>query len=220
MIRILKKVVLHPIFIYLLIAALECISYNPNSKKIIQNEMPKVGDNFGIINDPSVYYYSGKGKYSYPSADCYFSHGNPTFDTPYKEGGVKTIPKSIADQIPLLGSMCDTEKVKVVAVKNSSIFKKYFSTNYLLDHFSNVSHVLSYMILAFSILFYFKSRKYKYWIAFWACFLGGGLLEGVQYFFIVGRTASYDDQLLNCIGAILGITLFWIFRKLPFLKLD
>jgi len=201
------------------IAALECISYNPMSEKIILNEMPKVGDNFGIINDQSIYYYSGKGKYSYPSADCYFEHGNPAFDTSYEDGGVKTIAKSIADQIPLLGSMCGTEEIEVVASKNNSVLKKYSSTNYLLDHFSNISHVLSYLILSFSILFYYKSRKNKNWIAFWACFLGGGLLEGVQYFFIVGRTASYEDQALNCVGAVLGIVLFWTFKKLPFLKL-
>ena len=150
MIRILKRVVFHPVFIYILIALLECISYNPNAIKTIQNEMPKVGDNFGIINDQSIYYYSGKGKYSYPSVDCYYSHGNPTFDTPYKDGGLKTIPKSIADQIPLLGSMCDIGQVKILAVKKNSVVNQYFSTNYLLDHFSNVSHVLSYLVLSFS----------------------------------------------------------------------
>lgn len=219
MIKILKKVVFHPVFIYILIALLECISYKPNSKKIVENEMPKIGDNFGIINDQAIYYYSGKGKYSYPSVDCYYSLGNPTFDTPYKEGGIKTIPKSIADQIPFLGSMCDSERAKIVAVKKNSVLKQYLSINYLLDHFSNISHLLSYMILSFSILIYFKSKKYKYWIAFWACFLGGAILEGVQYFFIVGRTASYEDQLLNCLGAIFGIVLFWVFRKLPFFKL-
>lgn len=220
MTKIIKKVVFHPVFIYLLIAALESIPYKPNSEKIILNEMPKIGENFGIINDQSIYYYSGKGKYSYPSVDCYFGNGNPSFDTPYKDGGIKTISKSIADQIPLLGSMCGAEKVKVVANKNNSVLKKYSSTNYLLDHFSNISHVLSYLILSFSILFYFKSRKSKYWIAFWACFLGGGLLEGVQYFFIVGRNASYEDQILNCLGAIIGIVMFWTFKKLSFLKLS
>ncbi|PWA05677.1 VanZ family protein [Flavobacterium psychrotolerans] len=218
MIRVFKKVLIHPVFIFFLIALLECIPYHPISEKIAQYEMPKVGDNFGILNDQSIYYYSGKGKYSYPSVECYFSLGNPTFDTPYKDGGIKTIAKSIADQIPLLGSMCGKEKLKVVKNKNNIPLKRYFSTNYLLDNFSNLSHVLSYLILAFSILFYVKYRNNNYFLAFFFCFLGGGLLEFVQYFFIVGRTASYQDQVLNCVGAILGIMSFWFFKKLVFWK--
>lgn len=218
MIRIFKKALIHPLFIFLLIAVLECIPYHPNIKKIVQYEMPKVGDNFGIPNDQAIYYYSGKGKYTYPSVECYFSLGNPTFDTPYKDGGLKTIAKSIADQIPLLGNMCGKEKLNSVRSENSIPLKRYFSTNYLLDNFSNLFHVLSYLILAFSVLFYANRESNYYLLAFSACFLGGGLLEFVQYFFIVGRTASYEDQLLNCVGAILGITSFWFFKKLIYGK--
>jgi VanZ family protein len=77
---------------------------------------------------------------------------------------------------------------------------------------------MSYLILALSISYHFKSRRNKYWLAFAGCFLGGGLLELIQKFFIVGRTASLDDQVLNCIGAVIGIILFWLLRKFNFFK--
>jgi hypothetical protein len=211
MLQNLKNVLIHPVFIYIVIAMLECIKYDNHA--IIQNEMPNVGDNFRTINNQTVYYFSGKGKYSYSSIDCYFSYENPPFELSAKEGGIKTINSSIADKIPLLGSMCDNQKVKTERINKYSPIKKYFSTNFLLDNFSNIAHLLSYFILALSLLLYLKSTKNNYWIAFGFCFIGGGLLEFIQKFFIMGRTASFEDQLLNCTGAILGITLYWIFKK-------
>jgi hypothetical protein len=217
MFRNFKKLVFQPLFIYTIIAMLECISYNVD-KPVVLNEMPKIGDNFGTIGSPTVYYFSGKGKYTYPSAECFLSYGNPPFSTNYKEGGIKKINKEIADRIPLLGTMCGIKKTNIKKSKTTPSIKRFFSTNYLLDNFSNISHVLSYLILALSIAFHFKSHKNKYWLAFILCFIGGASLEFVQKYFIVGRTASFEDQFLNCVGAVLGISLFWILKKYNFFK--
>lgn len=211
MFRKLKKILIHPIFIYAVIAMLECIKYDDHT--FVQNVMPNVGDNFKTKDSDAVYYFSGTGKYSYSSIDCYFSYKNPPFELSATEGGIKTINASIADNIPLLGGMCDHQKIKTEKINTYSPIKKYFSTNYLLFNFSNASHIISYFIFVFSILFYIKTTKNKYWIAFGLCFIGGGLLELVQKFFIEGRTASFEDQLLNCLGAILGIMLFCFFQK-------
>ena len=51
-------------------------------------------------------------------------------------------------------------------------------------------------------------RSKKYWIAFIVSFIAGGLLEFVQKFFVVGRSASIDDQLRNTIGALLAVGLY------------
>ncbi len=212
------RILIHPLFIYTIIALLECISFNPNAKKEVLYELPYVGDNFGILNSQAVYYYSGKGKYEYTSPECYFSYGNPTFDKSYKEGGIKTIDQSIADQIPLLGSMCD-ENTEIKEKNNSTIFlKRYFSRNYLLNNFSSISHVLFYILLSMSIIFHFNMQKYKYGYAFLGCFLGGAILELIQKYYIFGRTASVEDQVLNSIGAILGILLFHALDRFKFIE--
>jgi VanZ family protein len=211
------KIIIHPIFIYAIIAFLECIPFYPNAPKVVLHEMPKAGDNFGIPNSEAVFYYSGKGKYAYTSGDCYFSHGNPTFDISYKEGGIKTIDKVIADKIPFLGSMCDDEKK--VTVKNNSFEKGYFfSTNFLLYYFSGVSHIICYFVLALSCLYYLRSRKNKYLVTFLAIFIGGAVLEFVQEIFIMGRNASIEDQVSNCFGAVLGMLLFWMLLKTRFFQ--
>ena len=136
------KVLIHPLFIYRIIFALECIPYHPNAKLVVLHEMPKAGDNFRTQNSEAVYYYSGKGKYGYTTPECYFGYVNPTFDISYKDGGIKTIDAVIGDKIPLLGSMCDEEK-KVEVKTNRSRVTNFFSTNFLLDYFSNVSHILA-----------------------------------------------------------------------------
>lgn len=201
-------IIIHPIFIYFIIAFLECIPYHSNSKSVVLLEMPKVGDNFRAENNEAVYYYSGKGKYGYPSIECFYSFGNPTFDLDYKKGGIKTIEKSIAERIPLLGSMCDKDQMKIDVQEPKSPLNQYLTLNYLLFNFSNISHILFYILLAFCTIFHFRTSDYKYWLGFIACFLGGALLEFIQYFFVFGRSASWEDQALNTIGAIVGILLY------------
>lgn len=212
MFRILRIIAAHPVFVYLIIIMLECIPYVKHTK--IFNEIPEAGVNFRPADSPTVYYYSGKGKYAYVSADCYFSFGNPPFETSPEAGGIKTLNKEIADAIPLLGEMCGGQKIENAAMKTVSPYKKFLSTNYLLDEYSNISHVISYMLLSLSLLFYFRPRKNLFVVVFAICFTGGAILEFVQKYFIEGRTASFEDQFLNCVGATLGILIFIGIRKL------
>jgi len=204
MFRNFKATLLNPLFVFCMIAALECIPYGGERASVL-NEMPLTGDNFKTQDDQTIYYYSGQGKYSYPSAACYFGFGNPSFETNYRDGGVKTIEKRIAESIPLLGTMCGAQRIKPIHTNKSSLAKQLLSTNYLLDNFSNISHFISYFLLSLSLLRYYKFHNKKYWVSFGLCFLGGGVLEFVQLLFVKGRTASFEDQLLNCIGALLGI---------------
>ena len=125
--------------------------------------------------------------------------------------------ESIAAKIPLLGNMCE-DKAAIIESKKEPSADRFLSTNYLLDNYSKMSHFISYLILAFSILYHYRKRKINYFIVFGLCFLGGGLLELVQEFFIVGRSASLEDQYLNCEGALLGMLLFWSISKTPFSK--
>jgi VanZ family protein len=207
------KILIHPLLIYAVIAVLECIPYESDLGKKVYHEMPKVGDNFQMKGDLAVYYFTGKGKYSYDSSDCYFSFGNPSWGAKYEDGGIKTIDAEIANQIPLLGNMCE-EKAKVAFVKSTVTKEKIYSTSFLLDYFSGVSHILSYLVLSLSILYHLRLQKNKYSVTFIAIFIGGGLLEFVQEFFIIGRNASFEDQFSNCFGAILGMSFFWVLSKI------
>ncbi|WP_309642449.1 VanZ family protein [Flavobacterium sp.] len=215
MVRKIVKILIHPIFIYAVIASLECIPYESDLGKKVYHEMPKIGDNFKKKGDLGVYYYTGKGKYSYATPDCYFSFGNPSWGAKYEDGGIKTVDAEIANQIPLLGTMCD-EKSKVIFVKSIATKEKIYSTNFLLNYFSGVSHLLSYLVFSLSILYHLRSQKNKYWVAFVTVFIAGGLLEFVQEFFIEGRNASFEDQNSNCLGAIIGIIVFWTLSKIKF----
>jgi hypothetical protein len=206
------KFLIHPLLIYGLIAILECIPYESDLGKKVYHEMPKIGDNFQLLGDLSVYYYTGKGKYSYSTPDCYFSFGNPPWGAKYQDGGIKTIDAKIANQIPLLGKMCD-EKTKVNFAKSTTTKERLFSTNFLMDYFSGISHLISYFVLSISILYHLRINKNKYWVTFVGIFIGGGILEFVQEFFIEGRHASVEDVNSNCLGAIMGMILFWIFIK-------
>jgi hypothetical protein len=216
MTRKIIRILIHPLFIYLIISLLECKPYISHINKTIYNEMPKIGDNFATLNEQMVYYYNGNGKYLYSSSECYFELGNPSWATSYKEGGIKTISVTIANRIPLLGDMCNKSK-NIPKKENPKSIDKYFSFTYLIDNFSNLSHVLFYVLLSFSTIFNLYMNRNKYWIALLACFIGGGLLEIIQQYFIVGRTASWDDQMLNSIGAIIGIALFYISDRLKFI---
>lgn len=213
MIKKVIRIIIHPLFVYLIIAFLQCIPYVTNNTKLILNEMPNAGENFRIIGSDAVYYYSGRGKYGYPDIDCYYRYGNPAFDVDYKNGGIKTIEKSIADEIPLLGSMCDNAQKIIEAKNQKSTLNHYFSINHVLFYFSDISHVCFYALLACCTIFHFRTRKHNYWLAFFACFLGGAFLEMIQYFFVVGRSASWEDQGLNSLGAIIGMFLFWILDR-------
>ncbi|MFN9108661.1 MAG: VanZ family protein, partial [Bacteroidota bacterium] len=211
---------IHPAFIFLVIAVLECRPYYNNLSKKIYNELPQIGENFKSPNEDMIYYYNGKGKYTYSSVDCFFRLGNPSWSASIEEGGIRTIDAKIAAQIPLLGDMCEKDKrssdeVSQLQKKNGGgNVKNYFSFNYLIDNFSDFAHVFSYVILALSICYQLIESKFKYWIAFWGCFVGGAVLEFAQYFFVVGRTASWSDQLGNSIGGLIGIAVFWALHKL------
>lgn len=211
------RILIHPLFIYCIIASLECIPYVSHADKRVYHEMPKVGDNFKTKDLEYVYYFSGKGKYTYSSSECYFNLGNPSYGTNYKDGGIKTIDKAIADKIPLLGDMCDKNN-NVKLVKTTALKEKIFSTNFLLDYFSGISHIFSYLILSLSLLYHLRTQKSKYGITFICVFLGGGILEFVQEFFIEGRHASYEDQISNCTGALAAMLIFWIFSKTTLYK--
>jgi hypothetical protein len=206
------KFLIHPLLIYGVIAVLECIPYESDLGKKVYHEMPKIGDNFQPVGDLDVYYYTGKGKYSYSTPDCYFGFGNPSWGAKYQDGGIKTIDAKIANQIPLLGKMCD-EKTKVNFAKSTKTKERFFSTNFLMDYFSGISHLISYFVLSISILYHLRIKKNKYWVTFMSVFMGGGILEFVQEFFIEGRHASVEDVNSNCLGAILAMVLFWIFSK-------
>jgi len=207
------KILIHPLFIYCIIATLECIPYESDLGKKVYHEMPKVGDNFQAKGDLGVYYYTGEGKYSYGTADCYFSLGNPYWGAKYEDGGIKTIEVAIANQIPLLGNMCE-QKIEGPVKKGKASKNNFFSTNFLLDYFSGVSHFISYLILSLSLLYHLRLRKVKYWLTFVIVFIVGGILEFVQEFFIEGRHASYEDQISNSMGAVIAMLLFWILSKM------
>lgn len=218
MLRKFFNLMIHPAFIYGCIFILECIPYDTSDNKEGKglHELPKVGDNFAIVESKAIFYYAGNGKYEYTSVDCYFGYGNPSFNAKYEDGGLKIIDKEIADKIPLLGNMCDKQDnqlVSIVANSRNTLVKKATSTNYLLDHFSEVSHFMTYFVLSLSILYHRRNRRINYWVVFGMCFLGGTLLEFIQHFFIPGRSASLDDQVLNSLGAFFGILFFLGFRN-------
>ncbi len=215
--RKLVFLVIHPVFIYCIIAILECIPYESHLGKKVYHEMPKVGDNFQQEGDLEVYYYTGKGKYSYTTPECYFSFGNPSWGAKYEDGGIKTVDIKIAQSIPLLGNMCEDKK-EVNFEKSYPTKETIYSTNFLMDYFSGVSHFLTYLVFSFSILFHFRLRKFKYWATFIIVFISGGVLEFVQEFFIEGRHASIEDQNSNCLGAIVAIVLFISLSRIKKIK--
>lgn len=207
------KVIIHPLFVYLIIVILECIPYT--SHQLVLHEMPKAGDNFKTPENSAVFYFDGKGMYSYSSPECFFKFGNPPFQTDPKDGGIKLIDAKIVHTIPFLGDMCDEKKSKSVYSRaKSPFYQKYLSTNYLLDNFSEVSHLFFYTFWSLSLMFYFKANQRKYLWTFVICFTGGAVLEFVQLYFIEGRNASYEDQVLNCLGAVIGIILYWIYKRM------
>jgi hypothetical protein len=212
------KLLIHPLFIFAIIAMLECIPVKTNSTEEILYEMPAKGDNFRVKGNEAVYFYSGKGKYSYPDIECFYSYGNPTFDVHYKDGGIKTIEKSIADQIPHLGSMCEREKKIIHDEQQKSSLNQYLSVNYLFFNFSEIAHILAYMLLAFFTIFHFRLLKHNYLLSFISCFVGGAFLEIIQYCFITGRSASWDDQALNTYGILGGAIFFRIFGRSKIIK--
>lgn len=213
--KILKKLLFHPILIYTIIFFLECI---PIKTPEVINEFPKEGDNFKSPDSFSVYYYTNNGKYNYTSPECYFKLGNLPFSATYEQGGIKTISAEIANKIPLMGSMCGEKVVAKIEKKDISFDKKYLTTNYLLDNFSVFSHVFFYMLFAFSILYQFRNNTKKYYHAFVACFIGGGLLELIQHSFIEGRTATFDDLAMNTLGSMIAIVTFGFLTKNKLLK--
>jgi len=216
MARKIIRIIIHPFFIFFVITILECIPYYGNDKKAVLDEMPKVGDNFSVSNEEAVFYFNGKGKFAYTSIDCFISCGNPPFNLSYKKGGIKTIKKDIADRIPYLGNMCTGNNPKAIENKTNSPAMYYLSTNYLLTHFSDISHVLVYFLLVFSTIFHWYYLKNKYYFAFFCCFMGGAFLELIQHCFIVGRNASWEDLIFNSTGIFIGIAIYWLLDRSKF----
>lgn len=209
-----RKTILHPLFVYAIIALLSCLTRDDNAH--VLQEMPLTGDNFRTKDDGTIYYYNGAGKYLYTSAECYFSYGNPSFAKHYSQGGVKIIAQSFADRIPLMGNMCDDKKI--AAAKTNIIIQKrnviipaemYFSKGFLLANFSELAHVGCYMILALSVLLYIPGKRNKYLITFGLCLTGGIILEFIQHFFIFGREASFQDAAMNSMGTLAGMLIYW-----------
>lgn len=211
-----KNIVIHPILIYIMIFFLECI---PIVRPTVFYTLPKDGDNFRTPTSEAVYYFTKNGKYSYTSPDCYFKLGNPPFSATYKQGGIKIISTEIADKIPLMGTMCGEVVVAKIVNKEIPFSEKYLNVNYFLFSFSTFSHVFFYMLLAFSIIYYFSNNKNKYWFTFIFCFIGGSFLELVQHFFIEGRNASFEDVFMNSVGSIIAISIyFWLQKNSLFHK--
>ena len=213
MLHKIKLFLIHPLLLLAVIAYLECIPYESDLGKKVYHEMPKIGDNFQISGDLAVYYYNGKGKYSYGTADCYFSFGNPAWSAKYEDGGIKTVDAQIANQIPFLGNMCDSTS-PIQFKKNIPAQKINLSTNVLLENFSNISHVACFFLFTLSLLYYFRFHSRKYWIAFAVSFMAGGTLELVQKYFVVGRSASIDDQVRNTAGTVLALVFFMGIRAI------
>ena len=92
-----KKIIIHPLFVYSIICFLCCLTNE--HKIVVYHSMPLKGDNFKTINNPTVYYFDGKGKYNYSSIECYESFDNPEFSTTYDFGGIKNVGNEIAAQI-------------------------------------------------------------------------------------------------------------------------
>jgi VanZ like family len=205
-----KRIIIHPIFIYAIIFLLECIS---TETRIVYNEMPKEGDDFKSVTSDEIFCFLKNGKFRYNSEECYFSHGNPPYSAGYSEGGIKIVTTSIADKIPLMGSMCNDQKPTKTENIKLSFAEKYLKFSFFLGYFSNISHVLFYLVLAFSSVYHFSEQKNKYGLVFMLCFIGGGLLEVIQYYFVVGRSASIEDQVLNSIGILLGMFFFWFVKR-------
>lgn len=208
------KYLFHPLFIYLIISVLSCL---PNEPKIkVYHEMPLKGENFKNVSNASVYYYDGKGKYSYASIKCFYSYDNPDFSTTYEFGGIKCIDDELNETIPLLGKMCDSSNA-ITVEENTKVklpIKAYLDKSILLDKFSDIAHLLCYTLLAISLMYYFYSNEKKYIFSFVACLLGGIVLEFVQENFIPGRHSSWEDVALNSLGSILGIVCFYLLNKL------
>ena len=208
-----KKLLIHPLFIYAIISYLSCLTHE--NIDVVYHDMPKIGDNFKTPNSPAVYYFDGKGKFSYKSIECFKSKGNPDFGTKYEFGGIKCVDENINSQIPLLGKMCDSAKVisKIEVDKPSPPLKVYLDKNVLLDKFSEIAHFLCYTLLAMSLMNYFKSHKKRILYTFGVCFLGGVILEIIQGLFISGRHCSWEDVVLNCIGCGVGNGIYTILKK-------
>ena len=178
--------------------------------------MPKRGDNFKSSQSAAVYYFNGYGKLIYPTIECYKSHDNPEFGIKYEFGGIKSIDENLNSKIPLIGKMCDSLKVidKIDIPKTSPPLKTYLDKNILLDKFSEIAHFICYALLAISLMNYLKDNKKRIQITFVLCLIGGIILEIIQGLFIFGRHCSWEDVVLNSLGCITGIGLYFSLKKL------
>jgi len=228
--EIILKIVRHPLFVYFIISVLSCLPHT--EAPVFYDELLLKGDNFMSEASATVYYFDGNGKFNYPNIPCYQSFGNPPFGTPYDKGGIKCVPENIDAAIPLLGEMCGKNPAMSIqqmktAKRNSILESKTKKLhpfkiginninevkNYLLDEFSVVAHVVSYLLLSLSLMYYFVSSAYKMIYTIVLCSVGGVLLEIIQGLYISGRTNSIEDLAMNSIGVIFGIGLFYGIKK-------
>ncbi len=212
-----KKVAIHPIFIFVIISFLECI---PTERPLVYSVMPKVGDNFKTSQSNEVFCFLKNGKYCYTSEECYFNYGNPPYSASYKEGGIMIVTDEIANKIPLKGVMCDDNRMIDRKKEKLSFAQKYLNISFFLGYFSDIAHVFFYILLSFSIAFHFSSNKKKFYFAFFGGVIGGGVLEVIQHFFIEGRSASAEDMILNTLGTLFGLLAFWLIKKYSTLLID
>lgn len=163
--------------------------------------LPKEGDDFKSPSTGTIYHYKQAQKHSYPNARCYFSYGNPPFGTSYKNGGLKIIDESIIHQIPTGNRMCSSSTELDPKINFPSHIP---DIDVLLFHYSSWGHFIGYFLWGLVLLFILK--KYVYTIVI--TFLGGGIIELLQYF-VPGRTPSFTDLLLNSLGVLCAIGVFY-----------
>ena len=205
-------ILIHPALIYACIAFLSCIPHT--NEDIIYDKLPSIGENFKVKNNSTVYYLDTQGKLQYTSIECFESINNIALGTPYQKGGVMIITERVNKQIPLIGSMCDsnTRTLSLPKEKYSTTYpiSSYINTNYLLDHYSDFAHILCYFIFSLSLIFHFRKNEFKYYYSISSVLFGGLFLEVVQHYFILGRHLSFQDIILNLLGCLLGILVFKI----------
>lgn len=71
-----------------------------------------------------------------------------------------------------------------------------------------IEHIIEYAVLGFLLSVAIKTRneKMQRWAIFWAIMMATiyGITDEIHQLFVPGRTASFFDALMNCIGAVMG----------------
>jgi hypothetical protein len=208
------RILINPLPLLIIITYLSCLPLN-NADDIF-DKLPLKGENVRSVESPTIYYYDGIFLHPYTSEECYFSYGNPPFHVHYSKGGIRYVTQRIINMIPVGDDMCSKRINKIPRNSLNYIFEieHYGQKNFLLANFSDVAHIISYFLIAISILYsWFNRLKYKYTITLLFSFLYSGILELIQHYFIQGRMADWYDMVLNLLGAFLGIAVYFFFIK-------